>query len=122
MRGKKKYQAFLLILLSLAFAITLGWALYNPLWGIQVVAATYGQNCDAPVGNITGAIGKICNGRRDCAFQVDPTIVGFAPASKCEKDMKITYICSPAPGERTLKNGPGVGIHPDVYKISCAVR
>jgi hypothetical protein len=44
MRIKKRYRVFfLLILLSLAFAITLGWAPYNPLAGIEAVAAAYGE-------------------------------------------------------------------------------
>jgi hypothetical protein len=44
MRIKKRYRVFFLfILLSLAFAITLGWTPYDPLAGIQVVAATYGE-------------------------------------------------------------------------------
>jgi|GEM_PF-5582492 len=122
MRIKKMYQALLLGLLAIAFAITLGWGLYNPLRGIQVVAATYGANCSAPPGNITGAIGKICNGRRDCAFQVNPLVVGFDPAPNCEKDLKISYVCSPSPEQRTLENGRGVGGHLDIYTISCGVQ
>jgi hypothetical protein len=119
MKIKKRYLAVLLVLLALALAITLSWGLYNPLKGIQVVAATYGENCNAPAGNITGAIGKICNGHGDCAFQVNPATIGFDPASKCEKDLKISYICAPSDGRRTLESGPSVGVHPDIFKISC---
>lgn len=122
MRIKKTYQALLLGLLAIALAITLSWGLYNPLRGIQVVAATYGQNCSAAVGNITGAIGKICNARRDCTFQVNPLVAGFDPAPKCDKDLKIRYACSPSPEQRTLEGGPGVGDHPDIYSISCRVQ
>ncbi len=114
--------AFPLGLLAIAFAITLSWGLYNPLRGIQVVAATFGANCKAPLGNITGAIGKICDGRGDCAFQVNPLVVGFDPAPQCEKDLKISYVCSLTHGERTLESVPGVGVHPDIYKISCVGR
>jgi hypothetical protein len=119
MQIEKKLRTVLLVLLLVAVGATLGWGHYDPIKGIQVVTATFGENCKAPVGNITRMIGAVCNGHGKCAFQVNPTIIRFDPAPGCDKDLKVSYVCPPLPAERTLASGPGVGLQPDIYEISC---
>jgi hypothetical protein len=119
---KKIHRTILLGLLFLSLVLIIIWGTYNPLRGIQVTDATYGENCNATSGNITVAIGRICNGRRDCAFEVNLFVLGFDPAPKCEKDMRIGYVCSPSPKQQVVENGPGVGNRQTIYKISCAVQ
>jgi hypothetical protein len=119
---KKTHRIILLGVLFLSLVLIVIWGTYNPLRGIQVTEATYGENCNATSGNITVTVGRTCNGRRDCAFEVNPSVLGLDPAPKCEKDMRIGFVCSPSPERRVVEDGPGVGNNHTIYKISCAVQ
>ena len=52
---------------------------------IRVVAGTYGGNCQAPHGNKTEHLAAACNGRTDCTYKIDYTVIGD-PAVGCGKD------------------------------------
>src|SRR5882724_10806838 len=57
-----------------------------PQTGISVVAGTYGGNCGASHGNVTGALASACNTTLGhCDYIVDYTIIGD-PAPGCAKD------------------------------------
>ena len=60
--------------------------------GIQVVAGTYGENCKAPHGNKTSHLAEACNGRADCTYKVDYTVIGD-PAVGCGKDYVAEWRC-----------------------------
>jgi hypothetical protein len=64
-----------------------------PQTGISVVAGTYGGNCGAPHGNVTGALGSACNTLGHCDYIVDYTIIGD-PAPGCAKDYVAEWTCN----------------------------
>jgi hypothetical protein len=59
---------------------------------IQIQFATYGGNCGAPRGNVTGHIAQVCNGLMDCRYTIDHTVIGD-PAYGCAKDYVVQYTC-----------------------------
>jgi hypothetical protein len=61
--------------------------------GISVVAGTYGGNCGAPHGNVTGALASACNTLGRCDYIVDYTIIGD-PAPGCAKDYVAEWTCN----------------------------
>jgi hypothetical protein len=63
--------------------------------GIHVVAATYGGNCAAPLGNASDDVAYVCNGTSECTFVVDVNKLGD-PASGCAKDFVVGYQCFPS--------------------------
>jgi hypothetical protein len=78
--------------------ITLTKALAFSLWSstsladIQVMWATYGQNCGVPQGNVTHYLARMCNGQPSCSFPVNHEAIGD-PAFGCKKDFIVTYTC-----------------------------
>ena len=64
-----------------------------PQTGISVVAGTYGGNCGASHGNVTGALGSACNTLGHCDYIVDYTILGD-PAPGCAKDYVAEWTCN----------------------------
>jgi hypothetical protein len=60
--------------------------------GIHVVAGTYGANCKAPHGNKTAHLAAACNGRSDCTYKIDYTVIGD-PAVGCGKDYVAEWRC-----------------------------
>ena len=65
----------------------------QPQTGISVVAGTYGGNCGAPHGNVTGALASACNTLGRCDYIVDYTILGD-PAPGCAKDYVAEWTCN----------------------------
>jgi hypothetical protein len=61
--------------------------------GISVVAGTYGGNCGASHGNVTGALRSACNTLGHCDYIVDYTILGD-PAPGCGKDYVAEWTCN----------------------------
>jgi hypothetical protein len=76
----------------------------GPNGTITVLSASYGQNCGAAVGDVTGAVAAYCDGKDPCGFQIcvcgDNTCGAGAPpcitdpASNCAKDFAVTYRCT----------------------------
>ncbi|WP_217520162.1 hypothetical protein [Roseicyclus elongatus] len=59
---------------------------------INVLSASYGVNCGAPQGNVTGHIAAQCNGQTSCDYRVDHTVIGD-PAVGCRKTYQVSYEC-----------------------------
>lgn len=55
-------------------------------------SATYGSNCKAPLGNQTRNLAVACNGRADCAYKIDCTVIGD-PAVGCGKNYVAEWRC-----------------------------
>lgn len=53
--------------------------------GIQVLEATYGENCRVARGNVTKHIASVCNGKNSCTYTIDYTVIRD-PAVSCAKD------------------------------------
>jgi hypothetical protein len=64
----------------------------GPKVGIQVVAATYGQNCRAAGGNSTTFVAQACNGKTVCAYTVDVGKIGD-PSPGCTKNFVAEWTC-----------------------------
>lgn len=64
--------------------------------GIDIVSATYGANCGAPLGNVTQALAKSCAGRSSCGYRVDVSQLGD-PVPRCGKDYRAEYRCGSDP-------------------------
>lgn len=78
---------------------------WRQLYGINVLRATYGENCRkfspprpavnaVQIGNATTAVVEDCSGEIKCDFRVDVNRMGD-PASGCGKDFTVTYTCPP---------------------------
>lgn len=84
---------------------------------IKVSDATYGMNCRSFVpptgavntvrsGNVTEAIGKLCDGEDgQCDFVVDVAEIGD-PAPGCAKDLAIGWLCGNAQKPRHIMVAP----------------
>ncbi len=70
-------------------------AMLPPTSGIRIVSATYGLNCGVSAGNATDALKIACNGRYDCSYRVDVSLLGD-PAAGCQKSFTAEYECMPA--------------------------
>ncbi len=81
---------------------------------IRVVRATYGGNCGAPAGNVTEHIAAACNGRADCRYRIDYTVIGD-PVYGCRKDYVVTYRCGNSAEEYSASAGPEAGYGKTVH-------
>jgi hypothetical protein len=82
---------------------------------INVIEATYGANCGAARGNVTGHIAGQCNGRASCDYRVDHTVIGD-PVYGCAKDYRVTYSCGPSNKEGFA--GPEAGFG-SIVQLRC---
>jgi hypothetical protein len=60
--------------------------------GIRVVQASYGANCGAPAGNLTVGLIYACDGKGDCWYRIDHTVIGD-PAPGCSKSFQAAWRC-----------------------------
>lgn len=67
---------------------------------LTVIQASYGASCGAPLGNVTGAVARACDGTWGCGFVVDVEQLGD-PAVGCAKDFRVTWRCATEEGVRT---------------------
>ena len=72
--------------------------------GIQVVAATYGENCHAEHGNSTKFVAAACDWKTVCAYTVDVNKIGD-PTPGCAKDFLAEWTCS---GSATVEKAKAV--------------
>jgi peptidoglycan/LPS O-acetylase OafA/YrhL len=86
-------------------------------FGMEILSATYGQNCGARIGNATADVRAMCHGKSGCSYVVDVTRLGD-PANGCQKDFTATYRClgSPAPLTRDAPGEAGLGTS---LELSC---
>jgi hypothetical protein len=67
---------------------------------IAIVQATYGGGaCGAPAGNVTPALARTCDGKADCTYKVDPSVLGD-PKFGCAKTFEVIWRC---PGEEKVR-------------------
>ena len=85
---------------------------------IRVVAGTYGGNCNAPQGNKTEHLAAACNGRADCTYKVDYTVIGD-PAVGCGKDYVAVWRCGGSREVRRAVASPEAGFGKTV-ELSCS--
>ena len=80
--------------------------------GIDILSATYGENCGGKHGNATKALLAACNGRESCDYTVDVVKLGD-PANGCGKDFTADYACRPGdqPHKAALPGEAGLGSH-----------
>jgi hypothetical protein len=60
---------------------------------INVVGASWGQNCGAPKDNATQWVRSACAGKRECNFAFDWRLLGN-PAPTCQKQFSVAWTCS----------------------------
>lgn len=59
---------------------------------IEIQDATYGSNCGAPKGNVTGDIKSQCDNKEHCEYNIDHTRLGDPCVDKI-KHYSLTYKC-----------------------------
>jgi hypothetical protein len=59
---------------------------------VEVLSATYGANCGAPVGNQTLNLARACDGASSCSYTIDYRAIGD-PAVRCAKQYQFVYRC-----------------------------
>jgi hypothetical protein len=69
---------------------------------IRVRAAVYGENCQSS-SDVTAAVAERCNGRIECRYRVDHTVIGD-PAPGCVKDFRVKWSCG---GQRERQRSVG---------------
>ena len=74
--------------------------------GIRIIAATYGGNCGAPLGNVTAHPAEACDGRATCEYVIDFRVLGD-PAPGCLKDYRAEWECGRERDRRDTSVGPG---------------
>jgi len=84
---------------------------------ITVVAATYGENCGAPSGNVTARLASACDGRPRCAYAVDYRIIGD-PAVGCGKTYVAEWRCGASPEVHRVDAPPEAGFG-SVVTLAC---
>ncbi len=57
---------------------------------INIISATYGNNCGGKKNNVKNEVSKWCNGKFYCSFT--PTHID--PAVGCRKDYSVNWTCS----------------------------
>jgi hypothetical protein len=80
-----------------------------PIGTIDVISATYGQNCRNfltmnvfRAGNATQLVRRACLGMKECHFVVDgPQLIDIV--TQCSKDFSVSYRCSPEGPSKTIK-------------------
>jgi hypothetical protein len=85
---------------------------------IEAVSATYGGNCNAPHGNQTAQLAKACNGKVECRYRVDHTIIGD-PVPGCGKDYVAEWRCGGSRSPRKTRAAPEAG-YGEVIVLRCS--
>jgi hypothetical protein len=92
--------------------------------GLEIVSASYGANCGAPIGNVTQAVQGVCKpNTSSCAYRVDVGILGD-PAAGCAKEFSAQFSCPGEAGNKSVKSvrvPPEAGLGSQV-QLSCGTR
>ena len=84
---------------------------------IIITDATFGGDCGASDGNVTGIVEGICNGQASCSFVEDIYTFGD-PAPGCYKDFSLTYTCSGSDGSQS-SFAPAQQLEGATISLSC---
>jgi hypothetical protein len=84
--------------------------------GVQVLEATYGENCRVARGNVTKHIASVCNGKNSCSYTIDYTVIGD-PAVGCAKDYSVEWKCVGKPRTYSAFASPEAGYQKTVQLI-----
>jgi hypothetical protein len=84
---------------------------------IQVLSATYGGNCRAPLGNVTNSLRAACDGKELCSYRVDYLALND-PVPGCDKDYSATWRCGFDGQVVTTTAAPQTGYGPNLI-LSC---
>jgi hypothetical protein len=95
-----------ILAMPIAVAGILGY--FGQRGGIQIEAATYGQQCGASTGNTTRDVKLVCEGKRSCDYKVNYIRLGD-PAPGCSKDFSLTWRCRADGQMRSLSLPPEAG-------------
>ena len=87
---------------------------------VTVIDASYGANCGAPSGNVTGAVARACDGTSGCQFLVDVTQLGD-PVVGCAKDFRVVWRCATEETISTALAPPEAG-RGTVVPLQCSVE
>ncbi|NML34586.1 hypothetical protein [Paraburkholderia antibiotica] len=83
---------------------------------ITIVSGTYGENCGAARGNLTGDIARHCNGRQTCDYSMPARQQGSTTAA-CPGDFLAQWHCDGTDGHSAaLSAGARPG---DTLVLSC---
>ena len=112
MTTRRRWSAWLGVAVSLLAAGACG-----PKAEIAIVQATYGGNCEAPAGNATLPLANACDGKLDCTYKVDPSVLGD-PKFGCAKAFQVIWRC---PGEEKVRRVdlPGEASFGGPASLSC---
>ncbi|MCS6812188.1 MAG: acyltransferase [Cyanobacteria bacterium] len=89
----------------------------DPSSSIQILSATYGASCGAPLGNATTHIQQACWRQETCNYTIDVRRLGD-PAAGCNKSFSVEYQC-PNSKEPLRIDIPGeAGLGTSIY-LSC---
>jgi hypothetical protein len=72
-------------------------------WGtLTVQSATYGGNCNAPIGNVTKKVAEMgCNWVESCSIPISVSTFGD-PLPECAKNFDVAYSCGSTPFTKHL--------------------
>ena len=70
---------------------------------------TYGANCGAPRGNVTGHLANACNTTQKCEYRIDHQVIGD-PRKGCPKSYEAEYRCTNYGGTRTVSAPAEAGV------------
>jgi len=83
---------------------------------IQIVSATYGQNCGAPAGNVTSHVAQACSRSTSrCDYRIDVNALGD-PRPGCAKAFEVQYQCA---GGATQKATVPPEAHTSTVTLQC---
>jgi len=92
--------------------------------GLEIVSASYGANCGAPIGNVTQAVQGACkSSTSSCDYRVDVGILGD-PAPGCAKEFSAQISCLAEAGNKSVKSvrvPPEAGLGSQV-QLGCGTR
>lgn len=87
---------------------------------IRVVSGTYGGNCGAGYGNVTGHLAAVCDGKQTCEYAIDYLAIGD-PAQGCPKDYVAEWQCGNHPKRLVISVGPEAG-NGTIIILRCPAR
>jgi hypothetical protein len=91
--------------------------------GVEIVSASYGANCGAPIGNVTQAVQGACKAGSSCVYRVEVGVLGDS-APGCAKEFAAQISC---PGEAGNKSVRSVRVPPEAglgsqVQLGCDAR
>lgn len=92
--------------------------------GLEIASASYGANCGAPIGNVTGPVQSACkSSTSSCIYRVEVGVLGDV-APGCAKEFSAQIACPIGTGSKSVRSvrvPPEAGLGSQV-KLSCEER